>query len=475
MMSRETNVVDLPILPPAFGPLGTRPDNRRTGSPRRRAAAVGLAACLLLTGCDTVSGWFESEDEAERLGGNRISVLQLEQALEPDPALAATEVTLPPTAVNPAWAQPGGNTTHSPGHPALGSPLSRAWTYSVSGSSSTDPLLGGPVVADGRVYVLDTDFDLHAVDAQTGRRIWRVNVVREGQEGVAFGGGVSVGPDGRVFVSMGYGEVIALDAATGTEIWRQRVAAPFRGAPTVAEGRVFALAADNQAIVLAAENRVLQWTHTGLLEQAALLGASAVAVENDIAIVPYSSGELFALRVENGRVAWSDNLATARRGSAAGALADIRGLPVIDRGLVFAVSHSGRMAAINLRTGQRAWEQDIGGINTPAVVGDWVFVISNEAQLVTLSRETGRIRWMSQLQQFEDEDDREDPVIWAGPILAGGRLILVNSIDEMVEVSPQTGEVISRTDLPDAALIAPVVADNTLYVLTDGGDLVAYR
>lgn len=461
-MTRETTVAHSPAVP--------TPSSRR-----RKALVAGVAACFLLSGCDTVTGWFDGEDDGPRLGGNRISVLQLEQVVEADPALLDTDVVLPEAEVNAAWAQPGGNVQHAPGHVALGQNLQQAWRVGIEGGTRSRPLLGGPVVAGGRIYVLDTEFDVHALDARTGARIWQTNVVRPDQQGEAFGGGVSVAEDGRVFVTTGYGEAIALDPADGSEIWRQRIAGPIRSAPTIAQGRVFVVATDNQAIALAAENRVLQWTHTGILESAALLGGSAAAVENDIVIVPYSSGELYALRVENGVQAWSDNLATARRGSAAGALADIRGLPVIDRGLVFAVSHSGRMAAINLRTGQRAWEQDIGGINTPYVVGDWIFVLSNEAQLVALARETGRVRWISQLQQFEDPDDREDPLIWAGPILAGGRLILVNSEAELVEVSPQTGEVISKTDLPAPTLLPPVVADGTLYVLTDDGDLIAYR
>lgn len=455
--------------------VGTSRTVRHPASRRRATLAAGLTAALLLSGCDTIGGWFGGEDDGPRLGGDRISVLQFDQTLEADPALQAMEVALPPPVANPAWAQPGGNVRNAPGHLALGSELRQAWRVSIEGGTRSRPLLSGPVIANGRVYVLDTDFDLHAIDAANGGRIWRVNVLRKDQDGTAFGGGVSVADDGRVFVTTGFGEVVAVDPANGSEIWRQRIAGPIRSPATIAQGRVFVVAADNQAITLAAENRVLQWFHTGILETAALLGGASPAVETDVVIVPYSSGELFALRVENGVQAWSDNLATIRRGSAAGALADIRGLPVIDRGLVFAISHSGRMAAINLRSGQRAWEQDIGGINTPYVAGDWIFVISNDAQLVAVARDTGRVRWISQLQQFESPRAKDDPVIWAGPVLAGGRLLLVNSEAELVEVSPQTGEVLNKLRLPDAAFVPPVVADNTLYVLTDGGDLIAYR
>ena len=79
------------------------------------------------------------------------------------------------------------------------------------------------------------------------------------------------------------------------------------------------------------------------------------------------------------------------------ALADIRGRPVIDRGRVFAVSHSGRMAAIDLRTGDRVWEQEIGSSHSPWVAGDYVFVLANDNELVCLTRDEGKVRWVRQL------------------------------------------------------------------------------
>ncbi|MFC7332245.1 PQQ-like beta-propeller repeat protein [Rhodocista pekingensis] len=445
----------------------------RRGYPLAARVSAALLGTLLLSGCG-ISDWFSGEDDGPSLPGNRISVLQLQQALEPDPSVAQQAVTLPEPVVNTDWAQPGGIPTHTMGNVALPATLKEAWRTSISGSESDNRLLSGPVVAQGRVYVLDTDFDLHAIDEATGRKIWTANMLREDQSGDALGGGVTF-HDGRLYVTTGFGEVVCVEAADGKVIWRQRIAGPIRSAPTVADGRVFVVTIDNQFVVLNAENRVLQWVHTGILETAALLGGASAAVDGDQVYVPYSSGELFALRVENGRLTWQDVLATTRRGENLAGLSDIRGLLVADRGLVFAISHSGRMVAIDQRSGQRVWEQDIGGINTPWVAGDWIFVISNEAQLIALTRDGGRVRWISQLEQYEDPDDREDPIQWTGPILAGGRLILANNLGELVEVQPDSGQVIRRTDLPDAVLVPPVVANNTLFVLTDDGDLIAYR
>lgn len=464
---------DIMVSSTRFGASRATISTRRSPYTVARRVAAPLLACLLLSGCG-IGDWF-SEDEGPKLGGNRISVLQLQQQLEVDPQVAEEAVTLPEAKVNADWAQPGGNPAHYPGHVALGQgPLRKLWSAGIEGSSSSARLLAGPVVSNGRLYVLDTEYDLHAFDAKTGARVWRRNILRENQDGEAFGGGVAVS-NGRLYVTNGFGEAVALDTDKGDVVWRRRIAGPIRSAPTVVDNRVFVSAVDNQLIALNGDTGALEWYHTGFLEPAALLGGSAAGIDGDTAIVPYSSGEVFALRVENGRQAWQDSLASVRRGENLTGLADIRGLPVIADGVAYAISHSGRMAAIDIRSGQRVWEQDIGGITTPAVVGDWVFVTTNDNQVVALTRKDGRVRWIAELERYEDPEDREDPILWTGPLVAGGRLLLTNNVGQLVELSINDGKVIRRTELPGPAIQAPVVAGETLYILTEDGDVVAYQ
>ena len=193
-------------------------------------------------------------------------------------------------------------------------------------------------------------------------------------------------------------------------------------------------------------------------------------------VIPaYTSGEIFALRVENGRAVWSDSLASTRSVNAISGLADIRGRPVIDHGRVFAVSHSGRMAAIDLRSGERVWEQEIASSHSPWVAGEFVFVLANDNALVCLTRKDGKIRWVYQLRRYEDEKDKSDPIRWAGPVLGGNRLIALSSLGELVSVSPDSGQRLGGQSLSGSAFLGPIIANNTLYLLTDDANLSAYR
>ena len=429
-----------------------------------------FAALLLALGpgaCD----WFR--DKKTPLPGERISVLGIGGGVEPDPKLAAAAVTLPPPAVRD-WPQPGGNPAHAMAHPALPERLTPAWDASIGGGSSRyTKVTSQPVIAGGRVFAMDGGVQVSALDAASGKRIWRVDLKPGELRGNAFGGGPAFWKD-RLYVATGYAEVLALDPADGKVIWRKNVPAPVHSPPTVADGRVFAVTVDNELNALSTEDGRRLWAHNGIPETAGLLGGASPAVEGEVVIAPYSSGELFALRVENGRAVWSDSLAASRSANAVAGLADIRGRPVIDRGKVFAVSHSGRMAAIDLRSGDRVWEQQIASSHSPWVVGDHVFVLANDSQLVCLTRDEGKVRWASQLRRYEDEKKKSDPIVWAGPVLGGNRLIVLSSQGEAVFVSPYTGELVGQQMMAPGYL-GPVIADNALYLLSDDANLSAYR
>lgn len=438
---------------------------------------VGLMALALgsVAGCDSVTGIFTSDDKTV-LPGKRLSVMELGAALEVDPALADELVILPQPYNNPAWPQPGGAPDNANYHLAAPGPLDRVWSVNAgAGSDRVAQLTASPIVAGGRVFVLDAEATVHSFDAKTGKRIWETELVPEGEDADEGRGGGIAFDDGKIFVVTGFGTAHGLDALSGAVVWTQTIGDPFRAAPTANGGRVFAITADNQSIAFAQETGEVLWRHRGIVESAGILSSPSPAVAGSVVIAPYSSGELVALRVANGTAVWSDSLTRTGTVTSLSELNDIAGRPVIDRDRVFAISHSGRMVSIDLRTGERAWTRDIGGVQTPWVAGDFLFLLTNSQELIAVSRRDGRIRWITPMPRWEDPEDREDPIVWSGPVLVSDRLVIVSSTGEAASVSPYTGEILGRIDLPDGALIAPVVADETLYILTDDAELIALK
>ncbi len=438
----------------------------------RRAAAPALA--LLLGACGALPDWLGGPEEPP-LPGERVSVLALERGPEPDPRIADLEVRLPRPTPNPEWPQSGGYPDHAMHHIEAPGPLAPAWRATIGeGASDERRLLAAPVVAGGRVYAFDAASRVSAFDAASGRRLWRAAVLPEEDEDDAFGGGLAYG-NGRLFVATGAGDVVALDAATGGEVWRASLGVPIRAAPTLSDGRLFVVTYDNQLFVRDADDGGELWSHSGITEPARLLGAASPAVAGGLVVTAYSSGELFALRADNGRVAWSDSLSSGRRIGALASLSDIKGSPVIDRDRVYAVSHAGRLVAINLRSGERVWDQEISAVQTPWIAGDFLYVLTTAGDAVCISRRDGRIRWVRSLPRYEDPAARQDPIFWSGPILVSDRLIVVGSHGVALSISPYTGRVLGRLGLPGGVEIAPVSAGGAVYILTNDGELVALR
>jgi outer membrane protein assembly factor BamB len=448
---------------------------------------LSLAGLALLGGCGAFGG---KDKKTTPTVGERIPVLSTNTSVEVDPALADVPIVLPEPQANTDWAQRGGNAAKSLGHVAVGNSLGRAWIANIGRGSEPRQRLGsGPVVGGGRVYTVDTQAVVRAFDASTGAEVWRKEVgdpkdrrggieplfgESTGAFGLLFGGGVSF-DEGRVYATSGLGDVEAIDAATGALIWRVRPGGPLRGAPTIANGNVYVISQDNQMFALDPADGKLRWNGSGTFEVSGVFGAASPAAGAGTVVAGFSSGELTAYRYENGRVVWQDALARTSISTAVATISDIDASPVIDNGRVYAVGQGGRMVALELNTGQRLWEINIAGISTPWLAGEWLFVVTDQGQLMAIARATGRVKWMTQLRRYRDEDDKKGMVTWVGPVLAGGRLILANSRGDIVNVNPLDGAVQSTVETKMRVTLPMAVANNTLYVLHDEGRLTAWR
>jgi len=440
-------------------------------------AAIALSSC----------GVFKDGDDAPPLEGTRVSLFQMEQttpgaivgegeegAVKAKPADSAMD--LPNPWRNEFWPQAGGYANHAMQHVALnGGELKKIWSSSIgSGASKNLPLTGQPVAADGRVFALDTDARVRAFDAATGKTLWTAKAKPEKEDDPVIGGGVAFS-GGRIFVTAGFNEVVALNPNDGSELWRAKTPGAVRSAPSAMPDRVYVVTLDNQTIALNAEDGKELWTHQGLTETTGLLGAASPAANRDIVLPAYSSGEIYALQAETGMTSWTDTVAPMARSGMGAAFSDIRGLPVIDRGTVVAISYAGRIAAIDERTGERRWDARIGGTQTPFLAGNRIFLVSSDSAVQSLDLGNGKINWTTQLSQYADPEDLEGALVWYGPILAGGRLITVSSGGNAVDIDPASGSIIREWSTGQNVIAPPIVAGETLFLLSSNGTLTAWK
>jgi outer membrane protein assembly factor BamB len=442
-----------------------------TNQKRFRIALI-FAAAVAASGC----GVFNKPRPKTPVLGERIAVLTTEGDIQVDPATAALPMVLPAAVVNSDWAQSGGNAPKSMGHLALGTALGHAFSVQAGrGSSLTARLAAEPIVANGRVYTIDTLGAVRAFDTRNGGLVWASQTPNDrGNESSLYGGGIAY-DNGRIYATNGLGYVAALDERTGGILWQVRPGGPLRGAPTVANGALYVISQDNQIYSLRETDGATNWSQPAALEIAGVFGSAAPAVGQGTVVAGFSSGELNAYRYENGRQVWQDALQRTSIRTSVSSLSDIDADPVIDGGQVIALGQGGRMVALELTTGQRMWELNIAGISTPWVAGDWIFVVTDDGKLLCLARSTGRVRWINQLPQFARAKAKRGQISYRGPVLAGGRLLVVGSNGVIVNIDPTTGSYQSQTRVNAGISLAPVVANSTLYVLDDDARLHAFR
>lgn len=434
---------------------------------------TAVLALVLVAGCSALKSKTKPPEISEE---GRISILAFEQTLVPDTKLAGRTPSVPAAVDVKEWPQPGGTTGNAPGNIQTSDDLKVAWRESAGdGSSAKTYLSAPPVLADGKIFIVDAGQNLRALDAGSGRKLWSKSLrTPKSEDKNALGGGVAVA-DGRVYATTGFGAVVAFKPEDGEQLWRAEAGVPFHAAPTATGGRVYAVTNDSELRALDGASGQVQWTYQAIAEPARILAASSPAVVGDTVVAPFASGELMAFLTANGRRLWSEQLSRTGKFTSLSAINDIAGRPVISEGVIYAVSHSGLLAAIDERSGQRIWARLLASTQTPCVVGDALYVVTVEGDLAAIDKATGGAFWVKQLPRYENEKKKKNRIVWTGPIMVGGNLFLASSEGEAVLVSPADGAVKHTIKVGDSVFVPPIAANGTVYLVNNKGQLVALR
>jgi outer membrane protein assembly factor BamB len=445
--------------------------------------SVGLAGCAGGSLEDKFKNPFSKKKVP--LAGERIAVITDQTTTSVDASEAGKPVQLPAPQANASWSQPGGSPANDLGHLALGGELHKIWSASAgTGSSSSGRLSAVPLVVDGKVFTLDAGGTVSAFSVDNGSRLWSANVTpanEKRKEG--FGGGLAL-DGGRLYAATGFGTVLAIDPSSGAVQWSQHIGEPIRSAPTAAGGKVYFVSAGNMLYALNGGDGKQLWTSRGLPQAATLLSSVSPAVNGNVVVAPFPAGDLAAFEADSGKATWHDSLSGATETSAVAILVD-PARPVIDHGVVFAISHGGKMIALSESSGERLWTRNLASTQMPWVAGDTVYVVDVGGKLIALARADGKVRWVTDLPipppsrtsvlagKLPWGTDSPGAPNWNGPVLAGGKLWLVSGSGLLVGADARTGQLVSQLDLGTAVYVTPVVAGGRMYILADNASLIA--
>ncbi len=410
----------------------------------------------------------------EILQGERIPIRPtVEVSADPD---RLPPVRLSKAITNTSWTHENGNARHHAGHLEGSFPLEPIWSVSAGrGASREGRITSGPIVADGRIYTIDAAAHVSAFGLD-GQRVWSRDLTLKGETRQSgFGGGVAYGNDTLV-ATTGFGEVIAMAPGTGEVLWRQELDAPVRAAPTVSGGVAYVVSRNDHAFAIDLKNGRIKWRIAGIEPSAGVVGGASPAIAGPLVVLPFASGEVVAALARNGRRAWTSVLAGGRRGLVRARLSDITGDPVVSGNTVYVANQSGRLVAVDRRSGDRLWSVNEGSLGPSLPIGGSLFFVTDEAKLKRLDARDGSELWSIDLPQYEDPEKRRSAFLHTSPVMMGGRLLVASGDGLLRSFDPTTGDELSATALGGGGAAAqPAITNGHLYILARDGTLFAFK
>ena len=377
-----------------------------------------LATCLLgglLSGCGTLSGFLGGEDNTE-------------------PPAPLVDIA------NPV-------------------PLQKLWSSRVGAGYDKQDVNLVPAADDDHVYVADRKGRVVAFDAATGKEIWSVKT------GAALSAGPGVGEE-LLLLGTSDAEVLALNTTDGSLVWKVMVSSEVLSVPQHGLDTVIVQSADGSIAALDAEDGSQRWIHDRSVPVLTLRGTSTPAVQHGVVIAGFSNGKLVALSEDQGFVAWETNVAIPQGRSELERIVDIDGDPVIVGTAVYVTTFQGRVAVLDIQSGDLGWKRDMSSHTGLGVDFSQVYVTDDKSHVWALSRSSGAAEWKQ-----EELENRQltVPVPFSEYVAVGdleGYLHLLSRYD---------GSIAARVRVDKKGINArPLVHRDVLYVYGNGGELAAY-
>ncbi len=387
-------------------------------------------------------------------------------------------ISLTAPRLNAEWTHKGGTPTHAIAHPVLSQQLSLIWSTNIGeGESLRARISADPIVAANRIFVMDAESLVSAVD-RNGQILWSTDLTPPGENpGDGLGGGLAFSA-GRVFATSGYGSVVAMNASNGAVLWEQKLEAGASAAPTVVDGVVYLTSRNGTGWAINAETGRILWEVLGVSTDRGLVGGPAPVLSGNEIVFPFGSGQMVAADRRTGERRWQASVSGERPDRVLALVRDMTGDPVVIGRTLFAGTHAGRTGAFSTDGGQPLWTLEEGAMSQVWVEGGSVFLLTDENRLIRVNARTGEVVWRVALPFFvpeRRERNRKTAYAHFGPIMAGGRLLVVSDDELMRSFDPASGAILSTQELPSGAASDPVVAGGTLYVVTEDGNLNAFR
>lgn len=333
------------------------------------------------------------------------------------------------------------------------------WETSVNSGVGNDYLKMVPAINEQSIFTTDKNGMVVATNKTTGNNLWKQST----------GNSLSTGPaidNGLVFVGSHDGKVIALRQTDGKIVWNVQVASEILAAPAASAGIVLVKTIDGQLTALSETDGHTLWHYHEIEPTLILRAGSAPQIENDSVVAGFANGNLVKLNLQSGSLQWQETVAVPAGTFAIQRMIDIDADPYIFHNKIFVATYQGRISALELASARSLWTHDISSFNGLSVDNERVYASDAMSHLWAFSANNGNVAW--EQKQLESRNI-------TGPANMGNAIVVGDAEGYIHWLSKQDGHLIARVQLGGSGiLVAPIVNNNVLYVLTKDGHLAAY-
>ena len=333
-----------------------------------------------------------------------------------------------------------------------------------------------PAVWNGSVYVMSYDGSFYAIDERTGKSRWTFRTKGERRyagknlHGFPPAGETMPDPfdlylsspaivDGVVYVGSGDGNVYALDALTGRLRWRFQTGDVVHSSPAVVDGVVYVGSWDRYMYALDARRGTPIWKFqtgqdTVIHNQVGI--QSSPTVVGGVVYFGCRDAHVYAVDARTGRQRWAFFTGGAW----------VLGTPVVDAGVVYVgTGDSEQLVMLDAASGKQLSALRLGWylFGSPAIVGNTLLIGSWNGKLSAIDLKTRRVAWVYQ------------------PASSKANIAAFTKPDGTLRLRPAGSEVfydalvtaIDRSFSMGGLLASPVIADGTIYIASVDGVLTA--
>ena len=335
----------------------------------------------------------------------------------------------------------------------------RLWNANIGGDAEFLRVALQPAGDGNRIYAASRDGNVVALHPETGREFWREKL------DIELSAGPGVGED-LVVVAAADGYLIALDADTGSEKWRRSIDGEALAKPLIKDNLVIAITIDNRLRAVSAFDGSDRWIVEQSTPRLTVRGSATPIVVGTTVIAGFDNGRLAAVNLATGNTEWEAMLSPPSGRSDLERLADVDGMISVVGQDVYASGYQGSVASVASESGQILWSRDVS--SHEGVSADWnnLYTVNDEGTVVALSRRNGDETWR---QNSLIRREPTLPVAFNTMVAVGdfeGYLHFFNNFD---------GTAVARLRLGSQAISnEPVVIANRLYVQSDSGSVAAY-